>query len=53
MMDQIIDNNEEMEDEMDDEYEEALEEVKGKRSILRLKHKMNRNKTAYPKNMSF
>jgi len=38
-----------MEDEMDDEYEEALKEVKGKRSILKLKHKMKRFTTAYPK----
>ena len=49
MMQNILDNNEDMEDEVDEEYQEALREVKGKRSILKLKHKMNRRKTAYPK----
>jgi len=38
-----------MEDEIDEEYEDALEEVKGKRSILRLEHKMNRNKRSFNK----
>jgi hypothetical protein len=38
-----------MEDEIDEDYTEALKEVKGKRSILKLKHKMNRHKTAFPK----
>lgn len=41
---------EELEDEMDNEYDLALKEVKGKRSILKLAHKMNRHKTAYPRN---
>lgn len=38
-----------MEEEVDEEMEEALEEVKGKRSILRLEHKMNRNRRAFNK----
>jgi hypothetical protein len=38
-----------MEDEIDEEYNEALKEVKGKRSILRLEHKMNRHKRAFPR----
>lgn len=45
----ILDNNEDMESEVDEEYEEALREVKGKRSILKLSHKMNRHKRAYPR----
>lgn len=52
-MDQIVANTqgmEELEDEMDNEYDLALKEVKGKRSILKLAHKMNRHKTAYPRN---
>lgn len=49
MMDNILDNQEDMEDEIDEEYEDALDEVKGKRSILRLEHKMNRNKRVFNK----
>lgn len=49
MMDNILQNQDEMEDEVDEEMEEALEEVKGKRSILRLEHKMNRNRRSYNK----
>lgn len=45
----ILDNQEHMEDEIDDEYNDALKEVKGKRSILRLEHKMNRHKRAFPR----
>jgi hypothetical protein len=38
-----------MEDEVDEDYMDALKEVKGKRSILRLEHKMKRNKRAFPR----
>lgn len=38
-----------MEDELDEDYLDALKEVKGKRSILKLEHKMNRNKRAFPR----
>lgn len=48
-MEGILDNQEDMESEVDEEYEEALKEVKGKRSILRLEHKMNRHKRAFPR----
>lgn len=50
MMDNILENQDEMEDEVDEEFEDALGEVKGKRSILRLEHKMNRNKRSFTKN---
>lgn len=49
MMDNILENQDMMEDEIDEDYEDALEEVKGKRSILRLEHKMNRNKRSFNK----
>lgn len=49
MMDNILENQEMMEDEVDEEMEDALEEVKGKRSILRLEHKMNRSKRVFGK----
>lgn len=48
-MENILDNNEDMESEVDEDYEEALREVKGKRSMLKMQHKMNRNKNAYPR----
>ena len=38
-----------MESEVDEEHVDALKEVKGKRSILKMAHKMNRHKNAFPR----
>mmetsp|Transcript_96171 Transcript_96171/g.144026 ORF Transcript_96171/g.144026 Transcript_96171/m.144026 type:complete len:112 (+) Transcript_96171:303-638(+) len=44
----------EMDDEisdLDEDYEEARKEVKTKRAILKLKHRMNRHKKAFERNI--
>lgn len=48
-MEGILDNNQDMESEVDEEHVDALKEVKGKRSILKMAHKMNRHKNAFPR----
>jgi len=48
-MDGILDNNQDMKSDLDEEHVDALKEVKGKRSILKMAHKMNRHKKAFPR----
>ncbi len=45
----ILENEEDIESDVDEDQVEALKEVKGKRSMLKLQHKMNRHKNAYPR----